>query len=220
MPSPSKSSPPKRFRPTPAAIANIRPYKPAATSSGSTSKSAASRKRRSAGSSRVGRFIRRYGDGRLATESCEAALKHIVGVFAAEVAKLASELRTADSRATATATTEEGDVRRVLARLQGGAPPPQGRDAILEHVDKLAGHLKSNNAEAIEHALALLEGFGECDWRVPIDQSGSAAKPPVTNPLTTTSVAQSSSSAGPSSSARIGAPVHLRDAFLCRIDDT
>jgi len=110
-------------------------------------------------------------------------------------------------------------VRRVLARLQGGAPPPQGRDAILEHVDKLAGHLKSNNAEAIEHALALLEGFGECDWRVPIDQSGSA-KPPVTNPLTTTSVAQSSSSAGPSSSARIGAPVHLRDAFLCRIDDT
>jgi len=111
-------------------------------------------------------------------------------------------------------------VRRVLARLQGGAPPSQGRDAILEHVDKLAGHLKSNNAEAIEHALALLEGFGECDWRVQIDQSGSAAKPPVTNPLTTTSVAQSSSSAGPSSSARIGAPVHLRDAFLCRIDDT
>ena len=211
MPSPSKSSPPKRFRPTPAAIANIRPYKPAASSSDSTSKSAASRKRRSAGSSRFGRFILRHGDVRHATESCEAALKHIVGVFAAEVAKLASELHTADSRATATATTEEGDVRRALARLRDGAPPSPGRDAILEHVDKLAGHLKSNDAEAIEHALALLEGFGECDWRVPIDQSGSA-KPPVTNPLTTTSVAQSSSSAG------TGAPVHLRAAFLSRIE--
>lgn len=173
MPSPAKSSPPKRFRPSISAISQIRPYQrppPSLATNVASSEDArgAQRKQKKwSGYSRVGRFIRRHNDGRLSTNDCETTLMHVVSVFAAEVAKLAGQLRShgeaegatgsGSSRAAAgssaraqSAKTEERDVRRALARLRGLPPPAAalGRTPPCSAGEGTSSHAASSGSGA------------------------------------------------------------------------
>ena len=138
MPSPGK----KRFRPSSIALSGTRPYqKPSpsgtqrprshisATAAASTGieppKSGQRRKKWSTTDSKGGRFIRKHAGGRLATHACELTLMHLVSAFAVEAGAAAAAeaaARSTSSSASASVGTEEGDMRKALARLLGQAP--------------------------------------------------------------------------------------------------
>ena len=142
-------SPTKRFRPSATTLAEARPYhakQPRGVARSDAARAAAAQRdaaRASAtpavavpttatmarprksmrGDTRAARFVRQFGDGRSAKFECEATLLHIVGTFATEVGRAAAALAAESSHA---GQTEEGDVRRALARLRGicaSAPP-------------------------------------------------------------------------------------------------
>ena len=144
---PARSTPPKRYRPGALALRDIRPYRPIksppvlSTSSILPPEAKPSHRRRKwSGGSRVGRFLRRHGDGRLATHACEAALLHIVSAFAMHVSKVAVQLRGPTGAAAVSSdaahaeslsatgaegrlpSTEEGHVRKALALLRARIP--------------------------------------------------------------------------------------------------
>jgi hypothetical protein len=130
MPSPKG----KRYRPSTSALDGARQYKRATPKADTTTvapRNAGGRGRGrtvASSNSRSGRFIRRHGSGRLATHACEVTLMYLVEAFAAEVGKAAAGEAAERAAGGSNTSTEEGDVRKALARLTGAVPPaPAGK---------------------------------------------------------------------------------------------
>ena len=116
-----KQHKPRRFRPSTAALTGTRAYQPKSPQSKTLATprlalKQAKNRRFCSDTTRVGRFIRRHAGSRLAMSECEPTLLYMVTTFATVVGEAASA--EAASRG-ARGPTEEGDLRKALARLRG-----------------------------------------------------------------------------------------------------
>jgi hypothetical protein len=153
---PAASSRP-RFRPSSNALSGTRPYQRPSPSKNAAATSVAatlaisatlapgrlprSRKRWATPDGRGGRFIRRHCNGRLATHACELTLLHLAHAFAVEAGRAAfneasKRTRSSSSNSSSLANsscTEEGDMRKALAKLLGPVPPSNGNAGPTVH---------------------------------------------------------------------------------------